>query len=175
MKNHLPIIVATGVCAGILLRGQFRTPEYVTVTFAPDNHFTAPEPSPIPPATRAHAQENVNETAPIVAIEKPNVNKLVDYIWKAESCRGKCGIENSLQKYCEERGGWNELGYGGMAGVNGVKKCFANKAEGWAFVTDWVTRHLEKYEQDEAKTLCRYNLGGNEVNCKYYQKYVGAI
>lgn len=104
----------------------------------------------------------------VINISTPNVDKLVDYIWWAESKRGTAGFAGSLQHYCEQKGMWNELGYGGMA----MKHCFKNKAEGWAHVTDWLNRHLTKYENNEAKTLCRYNLGGDEINCKYYQSYL---
>lgn len=182
MKNYLPIIAVAGITVGLLLRGHQIQPERVTISFETDNAYQAPEPTPLAP--QAHAQENVNETPQKVAIASPDVNKLVDYIWKAESCRGKCGIKTSLQYYCEQRGEWNELGYGGMAGVNGVKKCFKDKAEGWAFVTGWVERHLDQFKNNEAQTLCTYNIGWDtneegkripHINCTYYQKYIGAL
>lgn len=120
------------------------------------------------PMPQARAAEDVNKTPEIVHIQPTNVNKLVNYIWFAESKNGTAGFEGSLQYLCEQKGMWNELGYGGMA----LKHCFKDRAEGWAHVTSWLNRHLDKYEGNEARALCRYNLGGEEINCKYYQGFL---
>lgn len=50
--------------------------------------------------------------------------------------------------------------------------CFDSHAAAKTRVVKWVEDHLEKYDGNIAKTLCRYNLGGNEINCKYYQGYL---
>ena len=152
---RLTILVIVGVIIGGAI--NLTVPDYMSINFRPDNMFEAPEPSPIPPATRVEAAETT-----------PNIIKLVDYIWQAESCRGECNTKLSLQRYCEGRGMWNELGYGGMD----LRKCFRNQKEGWGHVTDWIRRHLNKYDGDEARTLCRYNLGKSLNDCEYYQNYL---
>ncbi len=105
-----------------------------------------PEPTPLP-------KHDVEYTT----------DQVVDYIWFRESTRGKNNFPGSLAHYCELRGKWNELGYGGMK----LKICFKDKAEGFEKVGNWVNRHNKKFNLEIAKTLCWYNIGKETSKCEY--------
>lgn len=100
-----------------------------------------------------------------------NIQKMLNYIHKAESTQGKNNTPGALHLICRNQGKWNELGYGGMD----LKICFNSEEEGMAKVGDWLKRHLERFDGDVAKTLCYYNLGEEQINCKYYQEYLGTL
>ena len=51
------------------------------------------------------------EPAPV----EHSITWAIDKIWARESTRGQNGGAGTLQKYCEDKGLWNEYGYGGMA------------------------------------------------------------
>lgn len=167
MKLTLFGTVILGVVFGFI--SSFDTPEYIEITFV-DNHYEV-ESTPAPSIVSQVQAYEATESGEIKEVEPQNnniVGTLVDYIWQAESCSGQCNTQYSLQRYCENLDKSNQFGYGGMA----MKICFDSHEEARARVTRWVSEHLEKYNGDEAKTLCRYNLGGNEINCKYYQNYL---
>jgi len=164
-KSILPATIATGMIIGTLLKGQIHQPNYISVRFE-DNHYTVQ-------ATES-ATVVANLTTQVQAAEppepqKPNIEKLLNYIHKAESTEGKNKTPGALHLYCRAKGEWNELGYGGMA----LKLCFKDEAEGRAKVGNWLERHLAQFDNSEAMTLCYYNLGEKQVNCKYYQNYLG--
>lgn len=164
MKRIITATIALGILIGTRVNNQ--TPEYVTVNFE-DNHYIVEESSPsaeIVPI--AHAQEPAETPK---EESNPDVEKMLNYIHGAESTYGRNTNPYALHNLCAAKGEWNELGYGGMA----LKICFKNEEEGMAKVRDWLTRKLEQFNGDEAKTLCHYNLGGEHINCKYYQNYIG--
>lgn len=96
---------------------------------------------------------------------KPQVSELVKAIHTLESSNGtnKAGLVG----YCESQGKTNEYGYRPYA-----KHCFNSEAEAQAKIAEWLIIHLDKFGGDVAKTLCYYNLGEAQVNCKYYQDYL---
>lgn len=96
---------------------------------------------------------------------KPQVSELVKAIHTLESSNGtnKAGLTG----YCESQSKTNEYGYRPYA-----KHCFNSEAEAQAKIAEWLTIHLEKFNGDIAQTLCYYNLGEAQVNCKYYQDYL---
>ena len=100
------------------------------------------------------------------------VEEIVDGIWMLESSRGTTGNPGSLQYYCESRGMSNEYGYGGMAGVNGKKICFETHEKATTRIVQWVNKHYRLYDHDLGRTMCRYNQGGSNSDCKYYQDYL---
>ena len=110
-----------------------------------------------------HAQAPTINPAPAYTVDS-----IVDAIHMLESSRGTTGKPGSLQKYCEDHGGWNQLGYGGMA----LKICFKNKEEGMTRVTEWVNKHYAKLGNSLPRTLCMYNLGKDVSDCTYYQNYL---
>lgn len=113
--------------------------------------------------------------SPTPTVAGVSVDDIVDKIWALESGRGTNGGPGSLQYYCEQRGGWNELGWGGMKGVNGVKICFKNKEEGFARVIRRINDLYEKYDGNLATTLCMYNQGKTLKTCQYYQDYLDLV
>ena len=171
MKMILPTAIAIGAIVGALIKPNMKTPEYVSVVFE-NNHYTveATKSAQIPmmePKVQAYEEKNpVERTAPEL---DGTVQSMLKYIHQAESTSGKNTTPGALHLLCRNQGKWNELGYGGMA----LKICFDSEEEGMAKVGDWLKRHLEKFDGDVAKTLCYYNLGEEQINCKYYQKFIG--
>jgi len=88
-----------------------------------------------------------------------------EHIWKSESTNGKNNIEGSLQKYCEDKGMWNEIGY------NPAKKyCFSSKAEAIDFVPKYIERNCNGMPLSQC--LCRWNEGNKDdgkpnLTCPY--------
>lgn len=120
---------------------------------------------------QTQVMDGTQEAGETSEVTPEKVEKLVAYIHKAESSNGLNKNPYALHNVCKSKGKSNEYGYGGMQSM----MCFDSHEQATRIVSDWIKRHLELYEGSEAKTLCRYNLGGNEVNCKYYQRYIGAI
>lgn len=164
-KTILPITILTGIIIGSLLKGRIAEPTYLTVSFE-DNHYEVAQEQPtVPVVTEVKAAE------PEVSTPSADIQGMLNYIHMAESTKGKNNTPGALHLICRSQGKWNELGYGGMR----LKICFENEAEGMAKVGNWLERHLQRFDGDVAKTLCYYNLGEEQVNCKYYQKYLGAL
>lgn len=82
-------------------------------------------------------------------------DKFYDFIWNAESTRGKNKPKNSLAYYCEQKGEINEIGY-----APSIKFCFKSKAEQDAFVPYYVLRNCKGFTMDEC--LCYYNEGNEK-------------
>lgn len=62
--------------------------------------------------------------------------------------------------------------------------CLDSHEQATRIVSDRITRLLETYDGNVAKALCTYNLGYDRdsdgkiipyINCKYYQRFIGAI
>lgn len=119
---------------------------------------------------RAQSPQLILQPAtPIATV--PTTAQLVDVIHMLETTRGQAKI--GLQGHCAALGLSNEYGYGGMAGVNGHKICFANHAAATARITRWINEHMTTYGGDVARTLCSYNLGDLDTRsisgtCTYY-------
>lgn len=99
------------------------------------------------------------------------IQNMLQFIHTAETGRGTNKNPHALHNYCKSMGKSNEYGYGGMA----RKICFTDHAEATARINRWLDEHLTEFGEDVAKTLCYYNLGKKEINCTYYQKYLGAL
>jgi hypothetical protein len=100
----------------------------------------------------------------------PQLDRLIKFIWTIESGQGKA--HKGWQKTCEDKGLWNEIGYG----YDGF--CFANADEGFAKLREELPARLAK--NGLLETLCVYNLGynrdsqGNRIphtGCNYYDTY----
>ena len=89
---------------------------------------------------------------------------LIDKIHFMESTRGKNGVTGSLQKYCENKGLWNEYGYGGMA----KKICFKDQSEADETMIKWFEKQFRT--KTESETVCYYRYGEIMPDCDYYQK-----
>ena len=119
--------------------------------------------------------KDVGQTVEVKAVEvTPETEKvtdhpiiwLVDKIWLMESSRGKNGVTGSLQKYCEDKGMWNEYGYGGMK----LKICFKDQAEADETMIKWFEKQFRT--KTESQTLCYYRHGELMSNCDYYQNII---
>lgn len=172
-KSIPPATIVTGLIIGSLVKSHITQPTYLSIRFE-DNHYEATESAAIAlphVATEVKAYDGSSSSTNLPSKQDSNstIEKLLNYIHKAESTEGKNKTPGALHLYCRAKGEWNELGYGGMA----LKICFKDEAEGRAKVGNWLKRHLEEFKNDEAMTLCYYNLGEKQVNCKYYQNYMG--
>lgn len=91
---------------------------------------------------------------------------LIDKIHLMESSRGKNGGVGTLQKYCEDKGMWNEYGYGGMS----QKICFKDKEEADETMIKWFEKQFKT--KTESQTICYYRHGEIMSNCDYYQTII---
>jgi len=115
------------------------------------------------PELKVQAEEPVK--VEVVAV-KPDVDRMVRAIRRLESSDGKA--KEGLAVYCKKKGLSNEYGYGGMQ----TMKCFATHQEATDRVTTWVHDHLAKFDNNELKTMCWYNLGLEKESCEYSDKYL---
>ncbi len=125
---------------------------------------------PVPLVETVQASESAHQ----IVLPKPEVSKIIDFIWAKESGRGTA--PSGWHINCRTKGKWNEIGYGGP------DFCFDSKEQGMAKLTSEISNRLEK--NGLVETLCVYNLGfnrddaGNRIpheNCKYYQQFIGAL
>lgn len=165
MNKLLPLLTISAIIGMFMSRSIPHSHSYVSVRFENTETVKVASESAV-----ARVIEHIEPKA-YAAEPEPSktVSDMLSYIHMAESTNGKNTTPGALHLYCRAKGMWNELGYGGMA----KKICFKDEAEGMSQVGDWLQRHLEQFDGDVARTLCYYNLGGNEINCKYYQGYVG--
>lgn len=172
MKKILALTVLTGIVIGRNLKTS--PAEYLTVNMQVAQ-YEAEKPLTVPTITVPEVQAMEATESGEIEPEEPQISdkvgSMLEYIHQAESSSGKNNTPGALHLLCRSKGKWNELGYGGMR----LKICFDSEEEGMNHVADWLERHLEKFEGDVAKTLCYYNLGIEEINCKYYQGYVGTL
>jgi len=120
-------------------------------------------PQPVQAATQSAVIE-VQEVESMTTSK--TVAGLVKAIHKLESSQGR--NKAGLAGYCESLGKTNEYGYNASNNY-----CFDTPEEAEARVTRWVDEHLKQFNGDVARTLCFYNLGESQVNCKYYQLFLG--
>ena len=76
-----------------------------------------------------------------------------------ESTNGTNPTAGSLQKYCEDKGLRNQVGYNPQG-----KQCFKTESEEVATVIDWVNRKCEGMSLSQC--LCYYNEGVNKETGK---------
>lgn len=122
-----------------------------------------------PESKVVQAVEPTPEPSPTPIPQSETIKDMLNFIHGEESSHGKNTNPQALHNYCRNIGKWNELGYGGMQSMI----CFDSEEEGMRKVGDWLDRKLTGFDGDIAKTLCHYNLGGEHINCKYYQRFVG--
>ena len=108
----------------------------------------------------------VEDTTEIKKDTGHSIPWLINKIHLMESSRGKNGIAGSLQKYCEDKGLWNEYGYGGMA----KKICFKDQAEADVTMIKWFEKQFKT--KTESQTICYYRYGEVMPDCDYYQKII---
>jgi len=108
----------------------------------------------------------VEDTTEIKKDTGHSIPWLIDKIHLMESTRGKNGIASSLQKYCEDKGLWNEYGYGGMA----KKICFKDQTEADITIIKWFEKQFKT--KTESQTICYYRYGEVMPDCDYYQNII---
>lgn len=156
----IPILILFLILAYLAWR---QAPTEKQIMFVQPDHVYAQDAKPTETPTPKHEIEYTIEDA-------------VVYIWGRESSKGKNNGPGTLAYYCEQRGGWNELGFGGMD----LKICFKNKTEGFDKVTSWVNARHDDNTLNISGILCTYRWGdkGKQGNggdsCEYGKKFIEA-
>jgi hypothetical protein len=94
------------------------------------------------------------------SMQQIDPQKFWDIIWDHESTSGKNNTVGSLAWKCEQKGGWNEIGYSPSTGF-----CFHSKEEAQLFIPFYVSKN--GYGKTLNELLCFYNTGTYSISCPY--------
>jgi len=88
-----------------------------------------------------------------------NSDEFFDFIWNAESSKGKNKPKGSLAQYCESIGMWNEIGFDPSH-----KFCFKDEKEARWYIPFYIYKNGKGLTMSEL--LCYYNQGNNKETGK---------
>jgi len=94
------------------------------------------------------------------SMQQIDPQKFWDIIWDHESTSGKNNPVGSLAWKCEQKGGWNEIGYSPSTNF-----CFNSKEEAQLFIPFYVSKN--GYGKTLNELLCFYNTGTYSIFCPY--------